>query len=478
MMRLTRRFPFLQLGPAAFLYFHHGRAWTEDRPARSAARRFWGRPTFRHPAARPRRPRPSPGQLGVHMLVALTLAAVCWHLQAFWRPAAPDSTDFYLRSEVASFKLNTTSAEVAARPTGPPPQTKLDRQPLVEPEAVPPPAPLPGIERAPVLPAVAVTPPPSVPPVPVPQVDPVPPLPPPVAPLPLPPPAVVETPAPPLPSAVETPPELARAKPPAVGAEPGAAKWTPLPPDTTEVELPAIPACPSIYVRHPGETPMLRNWKLFGATTLLVFALATPPRAEAQQDGPPPDDRFTKLENQLKDFEKRVIKSFADTFVAAKELRDELALIKDATTNTKLRVNIALDKISLLENQVEALKKDLEALKGNGNRFYPQDAKDPLAELRAEIAQLRQVIARYGPQQQGAVVANTGDMMIVNRYAEDITLEVNGASQGVVPANSARVIRGLPAGAVTYEIISPTFGRMGLRRSTIVPGDPLRVNIN
>ena len=54
----------------------------------------------------------------------------------------------------------------------------------------------------------------------------------------------------------------------------------------------------------------------------------------------------------------------------------------------------------------------------------------------------------------------------------------NGANQGRVPANSARVIEGLPAGPVTYEIISPTYGSLGLRRSAIVPNEPLRVNIN
>jgi hypothetical protein len=216
---------------------------------------------------------------------------------------------------------------------------------------------------------------------------------------------------------------------------------------------------------------MLRNWKLFGVTTLVVCALAAPPRACAQQDGPPPDDPYAKLEKQLKTFKAEVIKAFADALEHNKELKNDLVA-------ARLRLDIALDKVALLENQLKLMQRELDALKATATiSKYPNlDGKDPLAELKAEVAQLRQVIARFGPNPQ--VTAQAGEMMFVNRYPEDVTLEVNGANQGVIPANTSRYLKGLPPGPITYEIISPTFGRTGVRRTTLVPGEPLRVNIN
>ena len=219
---------------------------------------------------------------------------------------------------------------------------------------------------------------------------------------------------------------------------------------------------------------MLRNWKLFGVTTLLTFALATP--APAQQDGPTPDDKFTKLENQIKVFEQSVAKSFADAFLAAKGLKDEIAVIKDSTTQTQLNLQTALKRIDALETQLSLLKVKLDGLRSNGNRLYPSDTKDQFAELKAELFQLRQAITKSSPVPIVST-ATTGQLVVVNRYGEEILLLVNGAEQGRIPANSSRVIQGLPVGVVTYEIFSPTWGTSGVRRSTITSGDPLRVNV-
>lgn len=468
-MTWTRRFPFLNWRPTAFLYFHHSRAWAGP-PSRSAVRRFRGGPTFQHPDRPPARRGPALGQVGVHMLVALCLAVVCWNLQAARGPLAPVPTGFDLRTEVASSKLNTTSAEAVARPTEPPLQIKLDKQQSVELQPVSTPLSLPVFAPPPVVPVAAAE-------VSVPQLEPPAPLPPPVPmvaeiPLPVPPPIV------PLPVVVEAPPvgrPLAGVS--AVAAAEGSAALQPptgialsVPP---RVELEPYSACPRIFVRHPGDTPMLRNWKLYGVTTLLTFALATP--APAQQDGPPQEDQFTKLEKQIKSFEKSVAKAFADSFDDAKELRKEIAAIKDSTTKTQLNLQTALKRIETLETQMSLLKVELDGMRSNGNRLYPSDAKDQFAELKSELLQLRQAITKYTPQ-PAVTTAGTGQLVVTNRYGEEILLVVNGAEQGRIPANSSRVIQGLPVGVVTYEIIS-TWGSSGIRRSTVTGGDPLRVNV-
>ena len=464
-MRLTRRFPFIQWTLTAFLYFHHHRAWAAEPPTRSAERRFWGWPTFRHPAATLRRSGAALGQMGVHMLMALSLAVVCWNLQAAVLPAAANSSGFDLRREVASSKLNTTSAEVVALPAGPPPQIKLDKQKTVEPEPIAPPSPLPAIE--PVLPP----PPPVVvvPPVQAPQLPvelPVPTPPPPLAPVP----AVVELPPP----TVRPPARLTIQEPIAADPAPRLPAPAAVPAIREAVWTPPAPASPCIYVQHPGDTPMLRNWKLFGVTTMMVFALTAPAPA-GDKDGPPQDDKFTKLEKQIEAFKSEMAKEFASLGIYVNGLKDD---IKSLKADTKVKLELGTARLNLLDQQLTRLRQDMDSLKNGGTKaYYPPDGKDVIAELKAEIAQLRLIIAKSSPVQPLATTATTGQLTVVNRYPEEILLMVNGGEQGRIPANTSRLIENLPLGTVTYEIISPTWGSSGIRRSTILPGDGLRVNV-
>jgi len=220
---------------------------------------------------------------------------------------------------------------------------------------------------------------------------------------------------------------------------------------------------------------MLRNWKLFGVTTMIVFALTTPAPA-GDKDGPPPDDKIKALETKIDKLIESIAGSFRDAKLDANAIRDELKAFK---MDTKLKMDLATRGLELLDERLGRLRQDVDSLKNGGTKaYYPPDGKDVVAELRAEIAQLRLIIAKSSPGSQPIVTTGTtGQLMVVNRYPEEILLMVNGAEQGRIPANSSRVIQGLPLGAVTYEIISPTWGSSGIRRSNILAGDPLRVNV-
>jgi len=220
---------------------------------------------------------------------------------------------------------------------------------------------------------------------------------------------------------------------------------------------------------------MLRNWKLFGVTTLMVFAL-TAPASAGDKDGPPQDDKIKALESKIDTLIKSIQGSFADAKSDANLIREELKSLK---TETNLRFQVAVSRIDALDRQIAQLKLDLDTVKNGGIKaYYPPDTKDKWSELKAELTELRQlIVAKSSPNPPTVTTATLGELMVVNRYPEEITLRVNGADQGRIPANSSMFVKALPVGPVTYEIISPTWGSSGIRRSTIVPGDPLRVNV-
>jgi len=392
-----------------------------------------------------------------------------------------------------------------ALPTESPPQRVLDKQKTVEQEPLPPSPQKPVVELAPLIPpTVAVVPPVQVmpptvavaplpmqeaPPVKVaPQMEEAPPkvaapsfhVPPPVAP------AAPEA----LP--VPTPPLLPVTDRPPMPAAPLASQVPPvkMPPVVEEtVEVAPAPEQPRIFVQHPGDSPMLRNWKQFGVTTLLTFAFSG--QIPAAHDGPEGDGKPKTLEEKLYAYYKDIIKQFGDGREEVNKLRTEIKdlqkEVQDLKKDSKVELNLVVARMEKLETQLIGMKGEMDKLKISGSKaYYPPEQQDLINELKALLSaqhqelkelcsSLRQVLTKSSPQPQ-ITTSTTGELILVNRYTEEVTLKINGADQGRIPSNSSRVIKGLPAGPVTYEIIS-SWGTSGVRRSNITPGDPLRVNV-
>src|SRR5205814_1692930 len=124
----------------------------------------------------------------------------------------------------------------------------------------------------------------------------------------------------------------------------------------------------------------------------------------------------------------KLAKSFADVQVDTNAIRKDL---NDLKTNTALDLQVALSRIATLERQAAELRLEMNGLKNGAIRAYPPDGKDRWAELKAEIlAELRQYVAKSSPNQPVVTTADTGTMMVVNKYPETITVRVNGVDQG------------------------------------------------
>jgi hypothetical protein len=395
---------------------------------------------IRRPAWLDRHARPAGPQLAILtllLLVGLAFAVSCWGA-SIWASAPPGIAGNDLRSEASSFKLNTTSAEVPPRPPAAMPQKELDRQAQEVQLPAAPPAPPPEPVALP------------EPPAPVPAPRPV------VAELP------VAVPAPPPEPEVVLPPEPPRLLPPAV--------------------LEA-PACMSIYVPQRGETPMMRNWKLLALPAVLTAALsATPTVVTAGGQGDADKSVLERLE--------KMDKSIQDAF---KKISDEMLLLKGDALIAKASIQKAQEKIDQLEKdmaqtlrEVAKLHLEVDDLRKRApsvtQALYPPPDKANLDDIRSRLGKIELDLARIASSSRTSLSpppvllpAPVGRLRLINDYSEDLLFLVNGRSYRVAPGTT-EVLEGVPAGAFTYEVISPTWGLRARNTPVLAAGEMFTIS--
>jgi hypothetical protein len=389
---------------------------------------------------RPGKPVPKPlaRRLALFTAVAinaLALAVLAAGLYARFGPAKSSGNN--LRSENASHKLQATSAWAAAVPEAVPPQSRDAK--LEEPPSAPPP-----VRPEPELTLPEVAEPPPLVPVPAPPVVP----PPPVVSMP----PVVPAPEAPAPTLVSEPPAAAPTP------SPGEDLWQ---------------SC-LVYARIPGETPMLRTWKMLKLASAFTAALALAPVALAQDEDAKKDDvktilkRLDKMDEALKAEFKKIKEGFD----------------KIDGDITKIRMDILQRDVAFgdLDKQVQKMAKDIDNIKkklpSEGNIAYYQGSDKALEEIRQRLDQIEKLLVKLQPTQQRVAMAaptnGLGRMMLVNMYPEELLFVINGRSYRV-ESNRTMPLEGVPPGTLSYEVISPTWGRRAARTTTLGANETLTV---
>ena len=229
---------------------------------------------------------------------------------------------------------------------------------------------------------------------------------------------------------------------------------------------------PSVYLPRRttpfGETPMLRTWNTLALATLL--AAASPPIVVAgEKDASDP---------------KAVLK-------AVEELRTKVdALTKKLDAQPKADDKKILAEIKKLEERVvgeidkgnEELKARITAIETEQLRqkLGVGGGKGGLEEIRTRLSAIEKALATlqatkdsnirkaFSPPTNGSVAR----VMLVNLYAEDLLFIVNDRSYRVEP-NRQMQLDGVPAGALTYQVISPTWGSRAHRTTAVQPNETL-----
>jgi hypothetical protein len=223
---------------------------------------------------------------------------------------------------------------------------------------------------------------------------------------------------------------------------------------------------------------MMRTWKLLGLSTLTALLLVLRASAGGQPtDGVIPQNAPLTKEH-LDALEKRFLAEFkkiSDAFRVAKERLDDLeANDKD----TRLKLSGAQIRIEQLKKQADQLRLDMEELqkrlpRGNISKYPPSDKAD-LDEIRAQLAQIQQTLARMQSPSPRTVFTNpptaTGTIVLVNRHPETLLFVINQKAYRAVPGQTV-TINNMPAGSFTYEVISPTSGSGGAHTRVLAAGE-------
>jgi hypothetical protein len=189
---------------------------------------------------------------------------------------------------------------------------------------------------------------------------------------------------------------------------------------------------------QPGDSPMMRNWKMFAFQTLLAGTLI-PAGAQAQtpatgSDAPPkpPDTasilkEIQELKKTLSAMEAKVASSFR---AMQEDTEKRLKKIEDDGVAAGLRLEKTQVDIEDLKKQVAQLRQDLDVVKNRAPSSRESGYTPPA----------------------NAPSAATGRVRLVNTFMDPMTIIVNGVRYQVAPGET-RLTEPVPAGTFSYEVL-------------------------
>ena len=223
---------------------------------------------------------------------------------------------------------------------------------------------------------------------------------------------------------------------------------------------------------------MMRNWTVLKFSSVIALALAVAPAVNGQSDGPPD----AKDDEKLKEIEKKVDALLAglakvcngDT-ACMKDLNEKLAKLKETTDNLQVMLSGSQDKIALLEQRVDKLRKDIDNLLGRDKSMYPPVDKAGFDEILRRLIAIEAALKAGGPSVSYSK-PTIGRIKLSNMYGEEMLFVINGKAYRVAPF-TYMMLEDQPAGVFTYEVISGTYGSRAKNAPTLVPGDTYIITV-
>lgn len=422
------------------------------------------------------------------VMVSFGVVLICWG--AYEALARQANSEKALQVAPTSPKFKETQDPVETPELLPEPEPLFVAQATAEPPLLPPaPAPVDLPAPKPMQPPLV-----QFPPVELPKV--VPPKEefkielPPAPPLPLTPPPVPEPVAPPV-----VPKPLVAVPPPPLVMEP------PLPaPEVEELPMPAVVMGapePLVAVQHQalefpgtqplvysdavlGDTPMLRNWKTLALCSFMTSALfvQTPPPVLAQ-------DKTAEAIDSLKQTFEQSFKAVRSDVQAInlqlQTFKEDLKKIQEDAFDQRLKVSNAVLKMQEVEKSLAKIREDLDELKskvaaGTGVKAAGVD-KSSMDEIKSKLGAIEQAILKLQPSTTSQRIAlspptPSGKVLLVNLYPQELLFVVNNKAYRV-GANSSLTVDNVPAGTVTYELISDLWGSRGRNSTTLTANETL-----
>lgn len=219
----------------------------------------------------------------------------------------------------------------------------------------------------------------------------------------------------------------------------------------------------SNHAHHQGDSPMLRTWKSLELAAILAAAFTAQPVLFAGEGGK--KDDIKEILKRLDGIDSYLTKDLAKIF-------EKVASDHNSLKGDFLKARVDLDAVTLrmdmLEKAVDKLTKRL------SGELSPID-KASLDEIKSKLGQIEQTLAKMqGPNRTAFSPPNTGRIMLVNLYPEELLFVVNGKNYRV-PPNRTMPLDGQPAGVLTYEVIADRFGMIVRKTSTLDPNETFTI---
>ena len=214
-----------------------------------------------------------------------------------------------------------------------------------------------------------------------------------------------------------------------------------------------------------GETPMTRTWKLLSASTIITTALVLPAPVAAQDDLKAVLDKLEKMEKSIQSTFSKVAKDVT-------EIKTDITTLQGDSVSQRVEFGKTNNRVEKLEIALSKLQADIDAIrkKLETPALYPPS--DQFGELKKQLTSIEHAIKGMGETHVSKSGPSMGRLMLVNNYAEDLLFIVNNRNIRVLPG-MAMPLDGVPAGSLTYEIFSPTYGPRGRITTMLNPNETL-----
>ena len=213
----------------------------------------------------------------------------------------------------------------------------------------------------------------------------------------------------------------------------------------------------SSHAHHQGDSPMLRNWKTLELAALLAAAFTAQPVLFAGEKEPD----LKAVIKRLDAMDKSLAKAF-------EKIAEDLTILKGNDLAAKVDVDKLIAKLESLTDGMTKLQSDVDKLKKRAEVAGLDEIKAKLGQIERDIAKMKNSnrVSLFPP--------NTGRVMLVNLYPEELLFVVNGRNYRV-PPNRTMPLENHPAGVLTYEVIAQRFGLITTKTSTLDPNETFTI---
>jgi hypothetical protein len=214
-----------------------------------------------------------------------------------------------------------------------------------------------------------------------------------------------------------------------------------------------------------GESPMKRNWKILELAT--AFALAVTPALYA---GGEDKSDLKAIVSQLDAMNKGIKKAFGDLADDIQKIQSTLSTVQGEHLTQSGELGKLAKKIEAIQSKVAQLESEVKNLKGQ----VRPDSLAGIDDIRSRLGNIEDRLSKMQSEKRVALSPPAmGRIVLVNNHSDLLNFVINGQSHTVWPRSTMTLDQN--AGAFTYEVLSPVWGRLAYKTPMLSPHETFTI---